>query len=1225
MSRIVIAVSLCLLQHTSTRAEVARTSERADATAWSQAVSGLECRIVQLPKPIGLRVALLFSVQFRNGGDEDLLLDATAVYDLPLTFFTDRGWTVELRPDEEVRRDLQLPVGRNVLRLRPGEIAAFSRPLAKSFQHPWKGYYAPYLPSGRRHHPILPDDPSSMKERAGMKVKFRYESAGHTSSPAGRKGKLWTGKIESVPTPVRVDQPTVRLGPAELKTLRKRTQGETLANLSCELTPLEPRSATGRPCWLRLSLRTCSYSPRQYRPVVNLLRSGGLIVTDAQGQAIPCLNAEPKKSAELRSIGGQGLVTLCEFDLASAYDLSRPGTYRVQFPVTGGDDETEVVLPASNVAEVEVVGNPEQALPSPRPVIRQVAIRGTVRGPAGAGTANAKVVLWPGPDGEYFTAIPDRPAGVPGAKATRADAEGNFVFAEVEPGAYWMLASHPDLGATLADASFAFQPEESYDLKLSNVQVRGRLLGQDGKNPVPAARVSLQPDGWRAERTRRVIPTSTTDGKGRFGIVGVVAGAYRLSVTLQGQEYPAFGRPLTVDDRVTDLELFMPSCSLSGKVITPEGEAVPNAIVSLAPAQAGLFCGSKHGRTDEKGEFTLTEIAEGDYGLRVEGPFRSAVGKGAPSDRADVNVSLSRGAPHPRVEVKLGERPPRLVATVLGLDGQPVGKRAFKGTAKTARGSAGGGFRTDENGVLRWNLRADTETHVVLFEEALRAWGETRVKPARGQAEIRATIRLRPCGSVAGRVVERGTGKPFGGFYVQPVPVGSPPTGWYPETSLYGTKGLDHISEDGTGAFSIPPLPPGEYEVSIRDSRRDSEEPDETPVKFKVEAGKTTEGIEIATLPVKNALAVQGLLVGQDGAPMREQELVLRGGRMSFLDPSIRRVRTDAQGRFSLYPIEPDFYVFTPFVPGKEGPAGPPVKFELKPGRGNQQIRVPLGLESETQFSEKMPPPDPPGTWGKAADGIQTRLTPVSPEFEQFDRVWGRLEVRNTGKWPKHYDTQGLRRSFRGKRPDGEPLAHVAQSYQTGSSGVGPLIAPGETKLVGEVDLTDEYDFSRIGKYQVQYVGWGLPSSNVTELKIVPRSADRPRPSIGLALPPGLVEAIRSALPENWAFRGTDGAWRMDEPGYESPRTVRIRYTKTVSTIEAARHGAGMSYRLMLYDTRLMGDGLVSLKDFRCLGENDWYRAYAKGQPDPRFGWKDPDGDIRKALKLKGPAPRQAD
>jgi hypothetical protein len=275
------------------------------------------------------------------------------------------------------------------------------------------------------------------------------------------------------------------------------------------------------------------------------------------------------------------------------------------------------------------------------------------------------------------------------------------------------------------------------------------------------------------------------------------------------------------------------------------------------------------------------------------------------------------------------------------------------------------------------------------------------------------------------------------------------------------------------------------------------------------------------------------------------------------------------------------------------------------------------GAEAKPATGE-MPPADPPGTWGKTVDGLRTRVSVEKPKVSQWEPAVVKVEIGNVGKWPESYDPQGLRWDVRAVRPDGKPVRNVAEPYQT--AGAANAIAPGGT-LTLSLDLAEEHDLTLPGAYRVRFEPQGeLPPSNVAALEVLPHDPAKPLPSVGVALPPGLVEAVESVLPKDWAFMGTSAPARGK--GFDQPRTVWIAYLKRVSTALAIEIGQeAMRYDLLLYDRRYRGEDPLKDKGLRLLGETDWYRVYARGKPDPRLGWKDPDGDLLRALRLKGAAP----
>lgn len=1213
------------------------------ADPWGKAVGGLQCRLLQIHRPVDLQTPWRLAIQFRNASQNDLALDITRLHEMPVTLATGLGDSFELRPVKELRCDLRLPDGPMLCRLGPGEVGTFTRPL--KFQYRGGGwrmdYYALYNWRGQRALSLSDGKNSRMlrwkqKRRLptpikGCTARFAYERP-RTEDPraAGSGPAVWTGRIETEPIAISFRSP--RLGPTESRMLRKRDVGDPVAQLACGLEPLEERVALGKPCLFRLTLWNHSRPPRQYRPVVNLLAPGGLTVKDQNGRQLRCRSSERKDAAgvPLRALAGSGRVVLSEFDLAAAYDLTKPGTYRVQFPGAGGDEEAEVVLPASNTAEVQIVASPEAAIAPLLADPPRVLLKGSVKDPDGQPASGAKVALWPTGHGVHVLTVPDKPETQPGAKTGRTGGQGQFRFADVEPGGYGVLATHPKLGTAVGGIGFAIRPEDSYELTLTTGEIRGVILGKDRKTPLAGIRVSASRSGRLGPHRdpTEIIQSATSDEQGRFRFIGLRPGEYRLSARLSDDIRDCVDSRATVANGPAEIELSAPACTLKGKVVTPDGVAVRGAQVSLRRAGTHTVAGSKYGQTDVKGEFSFTDIAEGDYKISVYGPRRDAMGKGrASADHAEVRVSFTREEPDQRVEVKLAAKeelmPGRALLTVLDQDGEPLKNRriacAIKGEERPTRSSG----RTNGEGVVELKVPVDRKLEMGLVVGDPNAWAKVTAEPPKGEKPLRLTVTLQPCGFASGRIVEEGTGRGLGGFSVHPRRVGrSLNEPFLTSRTLRSDPVPSYITRDGDGSFRVGGLVPGEYEIWDRRHDPVAERMQDYRVGFEVFAGKETEGVEL-TLPTEGQpITVHGRALDAAGKPVPNKAIMITPkDHMASLDSWPRHAVTDDEGRFALYPMQLGFYHLQACVPGEK--PGPAVRKELKPGRARHEIVFPLAVAAQPAPTKPppMPPPTPAGTWGKPRNGLRTRVTPVKPKVPQYDPVIVRVEMQNVSKWPKHYDTQGMNRSFRGKRPDGKPMRNIHSPYQTGG-GLGPMIAPNEIKVIGEVNLADEFDVSRLGKYQVQYYAgyWekSPPPSNTVEFEVVPRDPKAPLPPVSTTLPLGIVEAIEKVLPKNWVFGGVSRFAADTTEGYGEPLPIWIRYGKTLTRAEAARTGGeALRLHLILYDRRLKGPGLEPVAEMRLLGETDWYRVYAEGKPDPKLGWQDPDADIIRALKLR--------
>jgi hypothetical protein len=406
-------------------------------------------------------------------------------------------------------------------------------------------------------------------------------------------------------------------------------------------------------------------------------------------------------------------------------------------------------------------------------------------------------------------------------------------------------------------------------------------------------------------------------------------------------------------------------------------------------------------------------------------------------------------------------------------------------------------------------------------------------------------------------------------------------------------------------------------------------DPDCLQGRFTVKAGEVTKDVLIRKSRDAEAMTVRGRLVNADGVPVVSKEFILTSGNRDPMELSfgVRRAVTDDNGRFALYPVSPGSHEYRASLAG--GKPGLITGLEVKPGRDAEEttFRVADG-GVETPPLGDIGAPDSPGDWGKTVDEWRTRVSPLKASFRCWEPVIVKVEIENLGKVPRNYHLGRLQ----ALRPDGKPVRCVSIPVQT--AGERPLaVAPGQVKewqrdlSKGDLSLSD---LTMAGKYRVRYVSWAgegadaPPPSNVAEFEILPPDPKEPLPPVQAALPPGLVDALDSVIPEKWELSDVDGLARPKED-FSEPRRVFIRYTRSVGTQEALEIGQkGMKYCLFLYDLRYKGQDPIEKhraekRELRLLGQTEWYRVYAAYGPDARLGWKDPDGDIIRALKLKRP------
>lgn len=127
----------------------------------------------------------------------------------------------------------------------------------------------------------------------------------------------------------------------------------------------------------------------------------------------------------------------------------------------------------------------------------------------------------------------------------------------------------------------------------------------------------------------------------------------------------------------------------------------------------------------------------------------------------------------------------------------------------------------------------------------------------------------------------------------------------------------------------------------------------------------------------------------------------------------------------------------------------------------------------------------PPAPFGKAVNGLQTRVSSTGTRFRVGEPVSLLLEVRNVGTVAAEYtephikyigltvtDEQGRKVRF---------LRGPAQLPSTTHT-----IKPGRTDKRGEIDLASQFYMRKPGRYTVRFDSHDLPASNTLTLTIVP-------------------------------------------------------------------------------------------------------------------------------------------
>lgn len=272
---------------------------------------------------------------------------------------------------------------------------------------------------------------------------------------------------------------------------------------------------------------------------------------------------------------------------------------------------------------------------------------------------------------------------------TRSDATGAFTIQclPAGKGRVWVSSGRRDVAP--ASAEFVAPCDSLRVAMPRGLSISGRALHADS-SPISATYLTwCREDGGPQDDTNG---HQVTDAEGRFEIVGVPAGRYRVDVS-------RFVRAYGVAAGSADVELRAGSPrAIAGRVVAPGGAELGKGGVSLVrddgrPGERGVRFMTEWAYAvslDAEGRFQLGDVYDGTYAVYVDGSpgVASAIVRGVKPGDGDVTVRLVA---------------PREVAGVLvDADGRPV-----KGFARVSPASGFGPLaqaRTGDDGRFRMNI-----------------------------------------------------------------------------------------------------------------------------------------------------------------------------------------------------------------------------------------------------------------------------------------------------------------------------------------------------------------------------------------------------------------------------------------------------------------------------------------------------------------------------------------
>ncbi len=257
-----------------------------------------------------------------------------------------------------------------------------------------------------------------------------------------------------------------------------------------------------------------------------------------------------------------------------------------------------------------------------------------------------------------------------GSKTAFTDAQGRYEFLKLPAGRFNVSVSKSGFVTVQYGQNRPFEPGRPIDLADAQVMekadvalprgsvVSGRILDEFGE-PVSDATVTAMRRDY-AMGKRRLAPSgraSTTNDLGQFRLFGLPPGEYYVSVTVRTFEsmmmdmmgggaggptgsnsnsgyaasyYPGTQNPgeaqrisLTVGQEIAGADIQMQPVRLariSGSASSSDGKPMAGALVMLMPTMkdAMQFMPGGTSQTDKDGNFTLSNVAPGEYTVQVQ-------------------------------------------------------------------------------------------------------------------------------------------------------------------------------------------------------------------------------------------------------------------------------------------------------------------------------------------------------------------------------------------------------------------------------------------------------------------------------------------------------------------------------------------------------------------------------------------------------------------------------
>jgi hypothetical protein len=497
-----------------------------------------------------------------------------------------------------------------------------------------------------------------------------------------------------------------------------------------------------------------------------------------------------------------------------------------------------------------------------------------------------------------------------GKSVVESDARGRFRLTGLPPGPVYVSASAR--GYARLDVRAPGDGEElSIFLFHGGGSLSGVVLSPSGE-PLAGASVVALTRGNESMVRWSWGPGTRTDSKGRFEVLGLGAGTYRVLACHPGAGFRILPEVRIGDTEVSVDEVRLPEGQrISGRLVDEEGEPLVGEVrvETLDGEWPPHFLSDRtHGRSDARGEFELEKLAPGEYTVLAQ-----AIGY--PGERVTVVLEGEGGVDLGPIAFGDGLGISGVVVDTAGgaVSGAQVAasrkpepmEELFGGETESAS------TETADDGSFR--LRGLEEGSFRLFAGAPGYQEDEPVTVEAGAADV--VLVLERGGAIAGTVVGE-NGKAIVGYHV------------LAETDRSYRRRRRDSPSSIDGRFQLGELGPGEYSITVMAEGRKPERLSRIPVK----AGETT---EVGTVVLRSGGRIRGTVSNPEGAPVAGASVALAS---SFLGTS---TTSDARGAFVLAGLEEG--VVTLRVSHPEYADAVVRDLELRSEREPVEVKVELG------------------------------------------------------------------------------------------------------------------------------------------------------------------------------------------------------------------------------------------------------------------------------------------